>query len=321
MPSIETAVTTNGQGVWSTDLPLPGRRQGKVRDIYDVPAGDGAPPRVLIVASDRVSAFDVVLPTPLAGKGQRLTAISVHWFEFVRKLGIIDDHLLSTNPADVPGLDDTQRASLEGRMMLGRAAEVIPIEFVVRGYITGSGWVEYGQSQSVCGVPLPAGLQQCQQLPEPIFTPATKATVGHDENIDFERACSIAGREVMERLRDVSLRIYTAAAAYAKERNILLADTKFEFGYALDESGARTDEIILIDEVLTPDSSRFWPAEEYEPGRDQNSFDKQIVRNHLLELVKAGQWDKTPPGPELPAEVVERAMKRYAEAQGRLFGS
>jgi phosphoribosylaminoimidazole-succinocarboxamide synthase len=321
MSSIDTPVSTNGNGVWSTDLPLPGRRQGKVRDIYDIPADDGAPRRVLIVASDRVSAFDVVLPTPLAGKGQRLTAISVHWFDFVRELGLIGDHLLSTDPADVPGLDDAQRAPLEGRVLIGRAAEAIPIEFVVRGYITGSGWVEYGKTQSVCGVGLPAGLQQCQELPEPIFTPATKATEGHDENIDFERACSIAGRDVMERLRDVSLKIYTAAAAYAKERNILLADTKFEFGYALDSDGNRTDEIMLIDEVLTPDSSRFWPAEEYEAGRDQNSFDKQIVRNYLLELVKAGQWDKTAPGPEIPREVVDRALERYGDAQRRLFGS
>ncbi|MCH7602380.1 MAG: phosphoribosylaminoimidazolesuccinocarboxamide synthase, partial [Planctomycetes bacterium] len=188
------------------------------------------------------------------------------------------------------------------------------------GYITGSGWVEYGQSQSVCGISLAPGLQQCEKLPEPIFTPATKADVGHDENIDFERACGIAGREVMERLRDISLRIYSEGAAYALSRGIILADTKFEFGYALDDSGQRTDEIILIDEVLTPDSSRFWPAEDYAPGRDQDSFDKQYVRNYLLELVKAGTWDKTPPGPELPETIVTNTLARYREAGQRLFG-
>ena len=308
------------QPVYETDLPLPGRRQGKVRDIYQLPADGMNPSRILIVATDRVSAFDVVLPTPIPGKGRLLTSISTQWFDFIRSLNIIDDHLLSTNPADLSDLNDEQRSSLDGRMMLGRAAEVIPVEFVVRGYITGSGWVEYGQSQSVCGISLASDLQQCEKLPEPIFTPATKADVDHDENIDFERACGIAGREVMERLRDISLRIYSEGAAYALSRGIILADTKFEFGYALDDSGQRTDEIILIDEVLTPDSSRFWPAEDYAPGRDQDSFDKQYVRNYLLELVKAGTWDKTPPGPELPETIVTNTLARYREAGQRLFG-
>jgi phosphoribosylaminoimidazole-succinocarboxamide synthase len=306
--------------VFRTDLPLPGRREGKVRDIYSIPAGDGAGPRVLIVASDRVSAFDVVMPTPLPGKGRLLTAISTKWFEFIRGLGIIADHLISTDPADVPGVSEADRPSLEGRMMLGRAAEVVPIEFVVRGYIAGSGWVEYERSQSVCGVPLPAGLRRSDRLPEPIFTPATKATEGHDENIDFDTACDIAGRDLMERLRDVSLKIYTEGAKHAESRGILLADTKFEFGRALDDDGKPTDELILIDEVLTPDSSRFWPADEYEPVREQNSFYKQIVRNHLLEIVEAGKWDKTPPGPALPDAVVERTLRRYREAYGKLFG-
>ena len=302
-----------------TDLPFPGRRQGKVRDIYEVPATDGHPPRVLIVASDRISAFDVVLPTPVPGKGRELTGISTEWFDMIRGWDLIGDHLQSTDPADLTTLDDQQKSMLDGRMMLGRAAEVIPVEFVVRGYITGSGWKEYGRDGTVCGIALPEGLKHCEQLPEPIFTPATKAVEGHDENIDFETACTIAGRDVMNRLRDISVEIYRRGAAYARERGIILADTKFEFGYAIDSHGQRTDEIMLIDEVLTPDSSRFWPAEDYETGRDQDSFDKQYVRNHLEGLVQRGEWDKTPPGPALPEEVVVNTLSRYREARRRLF--
>jgi phosphoribosylaminoimidazole-succinocarboxamide synthase len=312
-------LSSDAPPVYRTELPLPNRREGKVRDIYRLPASDGTGPRVLIVASDRISAFDVVLPNPIPGKGRLLTAVAARWFDFIRGKGIIGDHLLSTEPADVPGLEDDHHPQLEGRMMLGRAADVIPIEFVVRGYITGSGWKEYLKTQAVCGVDLPAGLRQCDKLPEPIFTPATKADVGHDENIDFERACDIAGRDVMEHLRDVSMRIYDEATKHAESRGIILADTKFEFGYAVDDSGDRTDEIILIDEVLTPDSTRFWPAEKYEPGRDQESFDKQYVRNHLQELVDAGKWDKTPPGPELPDDGVRNTLARYVEAYKRLF--
>jgi len=312
--------TDNATAVMTTHLPLPGRRQGKVRDIYRLPATGGQPPRFLIVATDRISAYDVVMPTPIPGKGRLLTEISTRWFEFIRGRTIIADHVLSTDPADVPGLSEAQRARIEGRMMLGRGARVIPVEFVVRGYLAGSGWKEYQETQSVCGIALPAGLKQCDKLPQPIFTPATKADVGHDENIDFERACAIAGRDVMERLRDVSIRIYQDGAEYARQRGIILADTKFEFGYALDEHGDETDEIMLIDEVLTPDSSRFWPAEDYEPGRDQDSFDKQYVRNYLTGLVRAGRWDKTPPGPELPEEIVVNTLKRYREAAERLFG-
>lgn len=311
--------STAPDALFATDLPLPGRRQGKVRDIYQVPAINDQPSRVLIIASDRISAFDVVMPTPIPGKGRILTQISTRWFEFIRTLGIIGDHLLSTDPNDVAGLNAAQQTQIEGRMMLGRAAKVVPIEFVVRGYLAGSGWVEYQQSQTVCGIKLPKGLQQCDRLPEPIFTPATKEEVGHDENIDFERACSIAGPEVMTRLRDASMKIYSAAAKYAESRGIILADTKFEFGYALDRSGKPTEELLLIDEALTPDSSRFWPADEYAQGRDQNSFDKQYVRNYLLELVKAGQWDKTPPGPQLPENIVRNTLKRYEEARDRLF--
>ena len=317
--------------VYQTDLPLPDRRQGKVRDIYRLPARPGSPAspgspgspgaRMLIVATDRISVFDVVLPTAVPGKGRLLTDISTRWFAFIRQRNIITDHLLSIDPSDVPDLGEEQRAMLQGRIMIGRAAAVIPIEFVVRGYLAGSGWVEYQQAQTVCGIALPAGLERCGPLPEPIFTPATKATEGHDENIDFEAACAIAGREVMERLRDVAVRIYLEAARHAESRGIILADTKFEFGYALDADGRPTDEVILIDEVLTPDSSRFWPADEYQPGREQHSFDKQYVRNHLLELVEAGKWDKNPPGPPLPEEVVNNTLRRYAEARDRLFGS
>ena len=306
--------------VMVTHLPLPGRRQGKVRDIYDVPPDGSTPPRVLIVASDRISAFDVVMPTPVPGKGRELTSISTRWFEKLRGWDLIVDHLQSTEPQDVPGIDPSHYPQLEGRMMLGRAARVIPVEFVVRGYITGSGWKEYQRDGTVCGITLPEGLKHCEQLPEPIFTPATKATKGHDENIDFDTASTIAGRDVMDRLRDVSVEIYRRAAEYARDRGIILADTKFEFGFALDASGGETDEIMLIDEVLTPDSSRFWPAEDYEIGRDQDSFDKQYVRNHLEGLVRSELWNKTPPGPELPDDVVINTLTRYREAARRLFG-
>jgi phosphoribosylaminoimidazole-succinocarboxamide synthase len=278
------------------------------------------PPRVLIVASDRISAFDVVMPTPVPGKGRELTSISTRWFEKLRGWDLIVDHLQSTEPQDVPGIDPSHYAQLEGRMMLGRAARVIPVEFVVRGYITGSGWKEYQRDGTVCGITLPEGLKHCEQLPEPIFTPATKATKGHDENIDFDTASTIAGRDVMDRLRDVSVEIYRRAAEYARDRGIILADTKFEFGFAVDASGCETNEIMLIDEVLTPDSSRFWPAEDYEIGRDQDSFDKQYVRNHLEGLVRSELWNKTPPGPELPDDVVINTLARYREAARRLFG-
>jgi phosphoribosylaminoimidazole-succinocarboxamide synthase len=321
--------------VFRTNLPLPGRREGKVRDIYVIglsalgrrppesarePTAEGRQSSVLIVATDRISAFDVIMPTPIPGKGRILTDMAVRWFDFVRPLGIIGDHLVSTNPVDVVGLSTEERAMVDGRMMLCRPAKVIPVECVVRGYLAGSGWDEYQQSQSVCGVKLPVGLRRCDRLPSPIFTPATKAEEGHDLNISFDQACDIAGRSVMEQLRDASLAIYEAGTAHALSCGIILADTKFEFGYALDERGEATDELMLIDEILTPDSSRFWPAERYEPGREQESFDKQYVRNYLLELVAAGRWDKTPPGPELPAEIVRNTLSRYEEARTRLFG-
>ncbi|MFT4593793.1 MAG: phosphoribosylaminoimidazole-succinocarboxamide synthase [Phycisphaerales bacterium] len=307
------------QSVYETHLPFEGRRQGKVRDIYQIPASGDEPGMVLIIASDRISSFDVVMPTPVTGKGRELTRISCKWFDFIRELGIVNDHLIATTPEEVPNLDESLYSQCEGRMMLGKACEVIPIEFVVRGYLAGSGWKEYQQSGTVCGILLPEGLHLSSKLPEPIFTPATKAEEGHDENIDFDTACGVAGREVMERLRSISLEIYTKAAEYASERGIILADTKFEFGYALDSNGNATDEILLIDEVLTPDSSRFWPADEYEVGREQNSFDKQYVRNWLENIVNSGEWDKTPPGPELPEEIVVGTVERYREAAARLF--
>jgi len=309
-----------GEALVQTDLGLPGRRQGKVRDIYPLPGRAGDPPRLLIVATDRVSAFDVVLPTPIPGKGRMLTEISIRWFEHIRALGIIGDHLLSTDPGDVAGLTHRERDLLQGRIMIGRAAQVVPVEFVVRGYLAGSGWKEYQKSQSVCGISLPEGLRNGDRLPEPIFTPTTKADAGHDEPLTFEQAAGLAGRDVVERLRDVSLAVYAAGAEYAIERGIILADTKFEFGYLVDAEGHRTDEIILIDEVLTPDSSRYWPADRHEPGREQDNFDKQYVRNHLQTVVDAGKWDKTTPGPELPADVVANTSSRYVEVRDRLFG-
>lgn len=303
--------------VFATRLPLPGRRQGKVRDLYDLPP-DAEGPRVLVVATDRISAFDVVMPTGIPGKGRMLTAMSASWFELLRRHRIVRDHVLSL---DVPTLDvpDAVRAHLEGRVMVCRAARVVPIECVARGYLAGSGWAEYRERGTVCGVPLPPGLRECERLPEPIFTPATKAERGHDENISFDRACELVGGPLMERMRDLTLRIYRVAADHAATCGLLLADTKFEFGHARGRDVTPTDDLLLIDEVLTPDSSRYWPAEGYAPGRDQPSFDKQFLRNHLLELVSKGLWRKEPPGPLLPARVVEGTRARYLEALDRLF--
>ncbi len=311
---------TSSNAVYNTDLPLPGRRQGKVRDLYEVPGTPGKPPALLIVASDRISAFDVVLPNSIPGKGQALTRISTEWFNWVREQNIISDHLLSTKPQDVPGLDESHWSSVEGRMMLGRATQVVPIECVVRGYLAGSGWKEYQETGMVCGIALPEGMTQCQQLPEPIFTPSTKATEGHDENIDFQKACEIAGSGVFLLNGTATTEIYTKAAEYARPRGLILADTKFEFGFALDMNGQPTDELLLIDEGLTPDSSRYWPAEKYEAGRDQESFDKQYVRNWLQAICDQGQWDKTTPGPTLPDDVIQNSLSRYDEAGQRLFG-
>jgi phosphoribosylaminoimidazole-succinocarboxamide synthase len=276
-------------------------KQGKVRDLYSTDAG------TLMVASDRISAYDVVLPTPIPHKGAVLTGLSVFWFD--RLKDIVSNHLVSTNPDDFPPEAKAHADALRGRTMLVKPAEVVPIECVARGYITGSGWKEYTASQSVCGIALPDGLRESDKLPEPIFTPATKEDEGHDENIDFDRTASIVGKATAEQLRDLTLALYTRAAAYAAERGIIIADTKFEFGFI---DGTLT----LIDEALTPDSSRFWPADEYAPGGSVPSFDKQYVRDWLDE----SGWDHNPPGPDLPDTVVDRTRAKYVEAYERLTG-
>ena len=297
--------------VLATDLPLPNKRSGKVRDLYDLTLPDGSE-GLLIIASDRVSAFDVVLENGIPGKGVMLTKISRFWFDHFADR--VRHHLVSTDPADIAGLNDEQRASLEGRIMICKKTSVVPVECIVRGYLTGSGWKDYQKTGQVCGIDLPAGMVNSDKIAEPIFTPSTKADEGHDENISFEQACEIAGTELMEKIRDISLAIYGDARDYAASRGIILADTKFEFG--LMEDG----EPVLIDEIFTPDSSRFWPADDYEAGREQNSFDKQYVRNYLQDLVDQGQWNKQAPGPALPEDVVENSYARYKEAFERLTG-
>lgn len=275
--------------------------QGKVRDIYDV--GDG---RVLLVASDRISAFDVVLPDPIPDKGRVLTGLTLFWLE--RTTDLIGNHLVSADRRDFPQPFRSE-PSLAGRAMLATKAEVIPVECVVRGYLTGSGLKQYRAEGHVCGVPLPAGLDEASKLPEPIFTPTTKAAEGHDLPLTFDETIELIGRGLAERLREVSIALYERGAEVAADRGILVADTKFEFGFA-------GGELILIDEVLTPDSSRFWPATEYRPGRIQPSFDKQFVRDWL----DASGWDHEPPAPELPAEVIGRTASKYREAYERITG-
>jgi phosphoribosylaminoimidazole-succinocarboxamide synthase len=265
------------------------------------------------------------MPNPIPGKGELLTKMSVFWFDMIAReserpgspLRGLRHHLLSTDPQDVEGLSREDASVLRGRVMIGRRCRVVPIECVVRGYLAGSGWKEYREKQAVCGVSLPAGLRQSEKLPQPIFTPATKEATGHDENITFERACAIAGRGLMTTLRDRAIALYTMAHDYALRRGIIVADTKFEFGIPLDEND---ENPILIDEALTPDSSRFWPASEYAVGRDQPSFDKQYVRDYLQALVDNGRWNKEAPGPELPDEVVTNTQAKYLEAYERLTG-
>ena len=299
------------EALLTTNLPLANKRSGKVRDLYDVTLASGEE-ALLIVASDRISAFDVVMANGLPGKGVVLTQISKFWFDMFSDR--IPHHLISTEVEDVPGLDDDQKALLKGRIMLCRKSKVVPIECIARGYITGSGWKDYQATGKVCGIELPEGLQNSDRLAEPLFTPSTKAESGHDENISFAEGAEIVGEALMRELAETTLDLYRTARDYASERGIILADTKFEFGQA-------DGELLLIDEIFTPDSSRFWPAEDWQPGREQESFDKQIVRNHLEDIVAAGEWDKTPPGPELPAEVVERSFARYLEAYELLTGS
>ena len=273
--------------------------RGKVRDIYDL--GD----QLLIVATDRLSAFDVVMPTPIPDKGRVLTQLSLFWFDLLNT--IIPNHVLSAT--HFPAQFDSFREQLAGRAMLVRKTQPLPIECVVRGYLSGSGWKEYRTTGKICGIALPPGLRESDRLPEPIFTPATKATSGHDENISFERASELIGKPLAEQARAVSLEIYNRAAAYAAPRGILLADTKFEFGLL-------AGELLWIDEALTPDSSRFWPAAQYHPGGAQPSFDKQFVRDYLERI----QWPKTPPGPELPPDVVAATRAKYREAYRILVG-
>ena len=299
--------------VMETSLGLPNKRSGKVRDLYDVDLPDGVG-GLLIVATDRVSAFDVVLANGPAGKGVVLTQISKFWFDHFA--GIVDHHLISTDVADIPGIDEEQRQQLSGRVMLCKAARVLPVECIARGYLAGSGWKDYQASGQVCGIDLPAGLDNGDRLPEPLFTPSTKADTGHDENISFDTGAAIVGEETMLWLKDATLRLYALARDYALDRGIVLADTKFEFGVV-----DGLNEPLLIDEIFTPDSSRFWPADEWRPGGEQPSFDKQYVRNHLETVVAAGDWDKTPPGPALPDDVLANTMARYRQAYRLLTGT
>ena len=275
---------------------------GKVRDVYEL---DGQ--HLLFVATDRISAFDYVLATGIPHKGQVLTQISLFWFDFLRD--IVPNHLVTADVDRYPESVRKYTDQLRGRSMMVLRADMIPVECVVRGYLSGSAWKEYLADGTVCGIHLPAGLKESDRLPEPIFTPAIKATTGHDENISFEKMVEIAGHDVSVELRTLSLKIYTAAADYAREKGILIADTKFEFG--------RTPQgITLADEVLTPDSSRFWPADQYQPGQAQNSYDKQYVRDYLEEI----RWTKQPPAPALPPEVVRKTSEKYLEAFRQLTG-
>jgi phosphoribosylaminoimidazole-succinocarboxamide synthase len=300
---LKRSKTVTDDVILTTDiLDLPVRR-GKVRDVYDL--GD----LLAIVATDRISAFDVVMPTGIPKKGKVLTQLSAFWFEWFGSR--VDHHLqrLIFKPSDLPKPLREYAKVLCGRTVIVRKAEVVPVECVVRGYLAGSGWKSYQAEKAVCGIKLPDGLRQCDKLPEPIFTPTTKAASGHDENLDFDRASAMCLPGVMDDLRRRSIDVYKAAADYARGRGVIIADTKFEWGLA-------DGKYILIDEVLTPDSSRFWPADQYEPGRDQHSFDKQYVRNYLETL----DWDKTPPGPKLPPDVVANTTARYVEAYERLTG-
>lgn len=286
--------------VWETHFAdvAPASR-GKVRDLYDLGG------RLLIVATDRLSAFDVVLPTPIPDKGRVLTQLSLFWFDMLRD--VVPNHVLSATQFPAPF--DAYADQLRGRAMLVRRARPLPIECVVRGYLSGSGWKDYRATGRICGTALPAGLLESERLPEPIFTPSTKATSGHDENISFDQAVTLVGVALAERIRAISLEIYRRAAGFAEPRGILLADTKFEFGLV-------GEELVWIDEALTPDSSRFWPAEGYQPGRSQPSYDKQFVRDYLERI----GWSKQPPGPALPPDVVAATRAKYREAYRQLVG-
>jgi phosphoribosylaminoimidazole-succinocarboxamide synthase len=282
------------------NLKLKGR--GKVRDIYDL--GD----RLLIVATDRMSAFDVVMPNPIPDKGRVLTQLSKFWFDLTKD--IVPNHVISTEVKDYPKDCEPYQEMLRGRSMLVMKTEVVPIECVVRGYLSGSGWEEYKKTGEVCGIHLPKGLVESSKLEEPVFTPATKAEMGlHDENIPFERVEKIIGNDLARRVKSLSMAVYKKARDFAEQRGILIADTKMEFGM-------KGEKLILIDELLTPDSSRFWPKDEYQPGGPQKSFDKQFLRDYLLSIC----WDKNPPAPQLPEEIIQKTREKYLEAYERLVG-
>jgi len=293
----------SGNIIWESDFrDLKLVKRGKVRDVYEVDD------RLLIVASDRMSAFDVVMDDPIPDKGKILTSISTFWFKNLES--IVDNHVISTNPDEYPEPCHKYRNELEGRSMFVKKARPLPVECIVRGYLSGSGWVEYQSKASICNIPLPEGLAESAQLPDPIFTPSTKAEQGtHDENISFEKVIEILGQETAEKLRDLSLKIYEFGRELAAQKGIIIADTKFEFGY-------ENDHLILIDEVLTPDSSRFWPMDRYRPGGPQQSFDKQFLRDYLNSL----DWPKQPPPPKLPPEIIEKTRDRYIEALERITG-
>ncbi|MGD0060433.1 MAG: phosphoribosylaminoimidazolesuccinocarboxamide synthase [Verrucomicrobiia bacterium] len=296
-----------------TQIDLPGVKKlksGKVREVFDL--GDS----LLFVATDRISAFDVILPNPIPEKGRVLTALSEFWFGKTRH--IVENHFITSNLAApshrLPKSVAAANAALQGRSMLVRKCQPLPVECVVRGYLAGSGLKEYKQSRTVCGIKLPNGLVESSPLPQPIFTPATKAETGHDENIDFDRCAEILGQPLAEKVRDTSLGLYSYARDYAATRGIIIADTKFEFGLLESDGSPTHSKLILIDEALTPDSSRFWPADGYAPGKPQPSFDKQFVRDYLETL----DWDKTPPGPVLPDSVIRKTTEKYLEALTRL---
>jgi phosphoribosylaminoimidazole-succinocarboxamide synthase len=292
-----------GETIYETSFPdLTLLKRGKVRDVYEVAD------KLLIVATDRVSAFDVVMADPIPGKGRILTEISTYWFHEMED--VVSNHLIATRVDEYPPACSRYAAALEGRSMLVERCDPVPIECVARGYLAGSGWQEYKERREVCGIRLPDGLVESAKLPQPIFTPATKEEVGsHDINITFEETAQRIGKVLAERLREATLTIYERACRIAEAKGIIIADTKLEFGL-------RADNLILIDELLTPDSSRFWPAEEYQPGRSQDSFDKQFLRDYLLTLA----WDKSPPPPPLPKEIVEKTRERYEEVLRRLVG-
>lgn len=293
-------------------------RSGKVRDLHAL-----GPDRLLLVASDRISAFDVVLPTLVPDKGRVLTGISRYWFAAIAREGLVANHLISTDVSELPEAFAAGRAELRGRSMICRRAAPLPAEVIVRGYLSGSGWKDYQRSRAVCGIALPAGLRESDRLPEPLFTPSTKAEQGHDENIDFARLVELVGEPVAQRAREIALSLYRFGSAHAEAAGIILADTKFELGILPaapgepDDAATRAERLILIDEVLTPDSSRFWEAAAWQPGRAQPSYDKQYVRDWL----EAQAWDKRPPGPELPDEVVAGTRARYVEAYERITGA